>query len=97
MVTNRDIIVYGMQAWDFNIASTCKYTALEMSKNNRVLYVNPPLQRSSALFHKDEPDIKKRLRINKGLEKDLVKAGENLWVLYPKTIVESINLKVTNF
>jgi len=91
MVTNRDIIVYGMQAWDFNIASTCKYTAIEMSKNNRVLYVNPPLQRSSALFHKDEPDIKKRLRINKGLEKDLVKEGENIWVLYPKTIVESIN------
>ena len=91
MITNRDIIVYGMQAWDFNIASTCKYTAIEMSKNNRVLFVNPPMQRSSALFHKNDPDIAKRLKINRGEEEDLVQESENLWVLYPKTIVESIN------
>lgn len=91
MIKNRDIIVYGMQAWDFNIASTCKYTAIEMSKNNRVLYVNPPLQRSSALFHKNDPNIQKRLRINRGEEDDLVKESESLWVLYPKTVVESIN------
>ena len=91
MIKNRDIIVYGLQAWDINIASTCKYTAMEMAKNNRVLFVNPPMQRSSALFHKDDPMIQKRLRVNKGLEDDLVKESENLWVLYPKTVVESIN------
>ena len=101
MIKNRDIIVYGMQAWDFNIATTCKYTAIEMSKNNRVLYVNPPLQRSSALFHKNDPSIQKRLRINKGLENDIVKESDSLWVLYPKTVVESINWikspKIFNF
>lgn len=91
MIKDRDIIVYGLQAWDFNIASTCKYTAIEMSKNNRVLYVNPPMQRSSAILHKNEPDIKKRLKINRGEEDDLVQESENLWVLYPKTVVESIN------
>ncbi len=91
MIKNRDIIVYGMQAWDFNIASTCKYTAIEMAQNNRVLFVNPPMQRSSALFHKNDPDIQKRLRINIGEEDDLVQEGNNLWVLYPRTVVESIN------
>jgi len=91
MIKGRDIIVYGLQAWDFNIASTCKYTAIEMAKNNRVLYVNPPMQRSSALFQKNDPAIKKRLRINKGLEPDLVQEDNNLWVLYPRTVVESIN------
>lgn len=91
MIKNRDIIVYGLQAWDINIASTCKYTAMEMAKNNRVLFVNPPMQRSSALFHKDDPMIQRRLRVNKGLEEDLVKESDNLWVLYPKTVVESIN------
>jgi glycosyltransferase involved in cell wall biosynthesis len=91
MVKDKDIIVYGLQAWDYNVASTCKYTAIEMSRNNRVLYVNPPMQRSSAMFQKDEPEIQKRLRINRGEEDDLVQENENLWVLYPKTIIESIN------
>jgi len=91
MIVDRDIIVYGLQAWDINIASTCKYTATEMTKNNRVLFVNPPMQRSSAIKHKNDPSIQKRLRINRGEEDDLVQVNENLWILYPKTVVESIN------
>lgn len=91
MIKKRDIVVYGLQAWDINIASTCKYTAMEMARNNRVLFVNPPMQRSSALFHKDDPMIKKRILINKGQEPDLVQESENLWILYPRTVVESIN------
>ncbi len=91
MVKNRDIIINALQAWDYNIASTCKYTAIEMAKNNRVLFVNPPMQRSSAIFLKNNPGVQKRLRINRGEEDDLVQESENLWVLYPKTVVESIN------
>ncbi len=91
MIKNRDIIVYGLQAWDYNIASTCKYTAIEMSRHNRVLYVNPPLQRSSALLHKQDEDVAKRLKINRGEAEDLEQKSDSLWVLYPKTIVESIN------
>ena len=91
MVKNRDIIVYGLAPWDFNIATTCNYTAIEMAKNNRVLFVNPPLQRSSTFFQKNDPIIQKRIRINSGKEEDLVQESENLWILYPKTVVESIN------
>jgi hypothetical protein len=91
MVQGRDIIVYGLQAWDYNIASTCKYTAIEMARHNRVLYVNPPLQRSSLMREKDDPAIQKRIKILKGQEDDLVQEMDNLWVLYPKTVVESIN------
>jgi glycosyltransferase involved in cell wall biosynthesis len=91
MIKDRDFIVYGLQPWDLNIASTCKYTALEISKNNRVLFVNPPLQRSSALKEKHKPEVQKRLRIIKGEEADLVQENENMWILYPRTIVESIN------
>lgn len=91
MVKNRDFIVFGLQPWDLNIASTCKYTALEISKNNRVLFVNPPLQRSLLVKHRDDPQVQKRIRILKGQEPDLVQEKENLWVLYPRTIAESIN------
>lgn len=91
MIKNRDFIVFGLQAWDINIASTCKYTALEISKNNRVLFVNPPLQRRLAIMNRNQPAVKKRLRIIKGKEPDLVKIHDNFWVLYTRTIVETIN------
>lgn len=91
MVKNRDIIAFGLQPWDLKIAFTNKYTVLEMAKNNRVLFVNPPLQRSAVIKGKDRPEVQKRLRILKGKEPDLVQYNENLWILYPRTIVESIN------
>lgn len=91
MVENRDIIVFGLQPWDLNIASTCKYTAIEMSKKNRVLFVNPPLTRNLALRQKDLPEVQKRLRIIKGKEPDIVQENDNMWILYPRTIVESVN------
>lgn len=88
---NRDFIVFGLQPWDITIGSTCKYTAIEISKKNRVLFVNPPLIRSSILKNKSAPQVAKRLRIIKGLEPDLVQVSPTMWVLYPKTIIESIN------
>ncbi len=97
MINNRDFIVFGLQPWDLNIASTCKYTAIEMSKKNRVLFVNPPLSRNMVLRQKDSDQVKKRLRIMKGEEPDLVQENDNLWVLYPKTIVESVNWIPVNF
>jgi glycosyltransferase involved in cell wall biosynthesis len=89
MVNNRDIIVFGIQNWD--ISSISRDTALEMAKRNRIIYVNPPLHRISALFHKKEPDIHNKLEIIKGRKLDLTKVGENMWVFYPRTIAESIN------
>ncbi|MBU1012720.1 MAG: glycosyltransferase [Bacteroidetes bacterium] len=91
MIKDRDIIVYGLQPFDLGIASTCKYTALEMSKNNRVLYVNSPLQRKFAMFHKDLPEVQKRLKILKGEAPDLEQINDKMWTLYPRTMSESIN------
>lgn len=91
MIKNRDFIVFGIQAWDISIASTCKYTALEISKNNRVLFVNPPLQRRIALMDSKKPTVQKRLQIIKGKKPDLIKINDNFWVLYPRTITETIN------
>lgn len=91
MIKNRDIIAFGLQPWDLKIAFTNKYTVLEMAKNNRVLFVNPPLQRSAVIKDRNKPEVQKRLRIIKGEEADLVQYNENLWILYPRTIIESIN------
>ncbi len=91
MIENRDIVAFGLQPWDLDIAFTLKYTAIEMSVKNRVLFVNPPLQRSSQLKEKNKPEVQKRLDIIKGKEPDIVQVNENMWVFTPRTIIESIN------
>ncbi|MFT5250564.1 MAG: teichuronic acid biosynthesis glycosyltransferase TuaH [bacterium] len=91
MIQDRDIIVVGIQAWDIEIGSNSKNIALEFSKNNRVLYVNPPMVRSVMRKQKQEETIQKRIRIKNGKESDLVEISPDLWSLYPKNIVESIN------
>jgi len=91
MIEGRDFVVFGLQSWDLHIATTIKYTALEFSKKNRVLFVNPPLQRSFQILHRDLPEVRKSLKIIKKEADDLVRFNDNLWVLYPRTILESIN------
>ncbi|WP_350284728.1 glycosyltransferase [uncultured Croceitalea sp.] len=91
MIKGRDIIVMGIQAWDIEIGSNCKNIATEFAKQNRVLYVNPPMDRISRYRERDIEKIKKRVRIKKGLQDDLVQLGDTMWNLYPKTQTESIN------
>lgn len=91
MITNRDIVIVGQQAWDIEIGSNCKNVALEFSKNNRVLYVNPPLDRITTLRHAHDPKVQKRLAVVNNHENGLVQVQENLWNLYPDKVIESIN------
>jgi len=91
MIANNDIIIVGQQPWDIEIGSNCKNIALEFSKSNRVLYVNPPLDRISLLRDRKDDRIKKRLSIIKGKNAGLVKIQDNLWNLYPDCMIESIN------
>jgi len=91
MIKDKDIIVVGIQAWDIEIGSNCKNIALEFAKENRVLYVNPPMVRSVMRKQKHKESIQKRIRIKNGIEDDLVEISPNLWNLYPKTLIESIN------
>ena len=91
MITNRDIIVIGIQAWDIGIGSNCKNIAEEFAKNNRVLYVNSPLDRISMFRLRKLEKIKKRIKIVKSGIPELVDISKNLWNLYPADIIESIS------
>lgn len=91
MMTHRDILVVGQQPWDIEIGSNCKNIALEFSKNNRVLYVNPPLDRITRLRHKHDKNVQKRIAIINHKKSGLERIGDNLWNLYPDVMVESIN------
>ena len=91
MIKDRDIVVVGIQAWDIEIGSNCKNIAMEFAKHNRVLYVNPPLDRATLKRERDTERIQKRLRIKNGEENGLVEVANHLWNLYPESMTESIN------
>ncbi|QQL50883.1 glycosyltransferase [Mucilaginibacter ginkgonis] len=90
LIKNRDIIMVGQQPWDTEIGSNAKNIAVEFSKNNRVLYVNSPLDRIQYLRRKDEPAVKKRIEMLRTKAENVIKISDNLWNLYPDEIIESI-------
>ncbi|ETZ22604.1 glycosyltransferase [Pedobacter sp. V48] len=87
----KDIIIIGQQAWDTTIGSNCKNIALELSKHNRVLYVNSPLDRITLYRDRHNPKVKRRLDAVKNKEHNLIQVENNIWNLYPDCLVESIN------
>ena len=97
LITNQDFIIVGQQAWDTEIGSNCKNIALELSKHNRVLYVNPPLDRITLFRKKNDEKVIKRKRMLKGKEKNLVMIEHNLWNFYPACVLESINWIKSHF
>jgi len=90
MIRGKDIVVVGLQPWDIEIGSNCKDVAIEFSKNNRVLYVNPPLDMNTMLLHRNRPAVKKRLNIRRTGD-SLVEVAPNIWNLYPDRSIYSIN------
>ncbi|MBT3800389.1 MAG: glycosyltransferase [Bacteroidetes bacterium] len=90
MIKGKDIIVTGIIHWEIEIGSNCQDIAKEFSKNNRVLYVYHPLNHATWLKSKD-PKVKDRLKKSRSKERGLVKKNENLYILYTKRIIFSIN------
>ncbi len=91
MIKNRDIVMVGLAAFDIRSGSNVINLAEVFSKQNRVLYVNYPLDRMTILRKRKDPVIKKRLKIIKGEIPDLKQINDNLWSFYPKTVLKSIN------
>jgi glycosyltransferase involved in cell wall biosynthesis len=97
IITNCDIIIVGQQPWDTEIGSNCKDIALEFSKNNRVLYVNRPLDSITRFRHASDPLVKKRIDIINKKQDGLLQIQPRLWTYYPDRIVRSINWIRSNF
>lgn len=91
MIKNRNIVIVGLQPWDIKIGSNCKNIAIELSRHNRVLYVNPPLDRSTYLKGGTNDQIRHRLDVIKGRKPGVEKVMENIWNLTPSHVAESIN------
>jgi glycosyltransferase involved in cell wall biosynthesis len=88
----KNIVIVGMQSWDIAIGSNCKNIATVLAKDNRVIYVNVPLNRKTYLKRPitDANDLR-RLSVLKGEDAGLEKLDDSFWSFYPKIIFESVN------
>ena len=87
----KDIVVIGIQPWDIEIGSNCKNIAEVFSRENRVLYVNTPLDRKSRFSERNTQKVKARLSVLKGKSQPIIQINPSLWVLNPNTMLESIS------
>lgn len=90
-IQGQDIIMVGIQAWDRPMGGNARDLALEFSKNNRVLYVNPPINRKNQLKPGKTDRMKRKLAVLQKRRPPLQQINKQLWVLTPKTIIESVN------
>ncbi|MBT29633.1 MAG: glycosyl transferase family 1 [Thalassobius sp.] len=79
------IVITSLQSWYIDVGSNCKDIALELSKKNRVIFVNRAYDRITNI----------RILLNKLDKKagrgSLEQINPNLWVYTPKVIFESVN------
>ena len=88
---DRDFIFTGLQIWDIPIGSNAIDIAREISGNNRVLYVNTPLDQMSVL-RKGKNDISdSRIEVIRKKADPLRKLSDSLWVLDLPFSVWSVN------
>lgn len=94
---NRDFIITSSQAWDIEIGSTIKNTALELSKRNRVMFVSTPMDLATRLrnIRSDKTSqseaFRRRMDVLQGKASPVRKINDNLWVVDCPFAVLSIN------
>jgi len=84
-MNGKDIIITGLQNFEMGLGSNCRNIALEFAKDNRVLYVNPPIDRATQI--KNIFDRYNDLQLNGSLKK----INDNLFLLTPSVKLSSIN------
>jgi len=87
-----DIVIVGLQPWSTAIGSNCVDMAKVFSQTCRVLYVNRATDRRTELSMWFGNSASKSMYRQKNHEFQLTKVNQNLWVLDPGVVLESINL-----
>ena len=91
LIMNRDIVMFSFQSWDTEIGSNFKDMAIELAKNNRILFINRALDRSSLRKNKNDAITKTRLASVQTGKGEIEQVDSNIWVHNPRVIMESIN------
>lgn len=90
-IKGRDIVLFGFQPWEIQTGSNFVDIAFELARYNRVLFINRALDRVSVWKHRGDSQIQNCLNDIRKKKNNLKKIHEQLWVLNPATVLESIN------
>ena len=89
---NKCFVITSLQPWDIEIGSTIKNTALEISKENRVIYVNSPIDFATWIKgNKAIQSNKRRMEVIRKKVNPIRKIKDNLWVVDSTFIAYSFN------
>lgn len=87
----QDIIIIGLQPWYTPVGSNCKAIARQFARHNRVLYVNTPPDRRTLLTNREDPGLQYHRQVLQGKSPAMMQVDDQLWNLYPATVLESLN------
>ena len=90
-IKGKDIVIIGLQPWYYNIGSNCKDIAAGLAKNNRVLYVNKPLNRKTWVSKNKDKGVQLHCDVITNKIKPVENVQKNIWQFFPESIIESIN------
>jgi len=88
---NKDIVVISQQSWDEEIRTNPRMIVSEFVKQNRILYINPPLDVNTVLSGYKNSRVQNRIKILLGQKEGLVQVDEKIWVYTPSILGLSIN------
>jgi teichuronic acid biosynthesis glycosyltransferase TuaH len=89
-IKNRDIVLFSSQPWNSGIAFNFKDMAFELARYNRVLFIDRARDRHSIL-----KTIFSSKKQESGISETPERIQDNLWILHPKSMLESGNWSPT--
>lgn len=92
MKEQLNFVFVSLQRINTDRDSTSTNIAKELAKKHRVLYINPPIDKRTYYFGNVDRYTEKHIQLIKtGRGENLEQVAENLWILNPLTLVNSIN------
>ncbi|MCK9312120.1 MAG: glycosyltransferase [Bacteroidales bacterium] len=93
----QHFIITSLQIWEIEIGTTIRNIALEISKQNKVLYINTPLDHFTWLRSRNRPKSDHRIDVIRKKMPPVKQINENLWVLNFPFMIYSVNRLPTSF
>jgi len=85
---NKDFIFTSLQSWDVSIGSTVREIAKEISKKNRVLFINSPLDIKTFYGKEKIHETEFRRNVVKSGKVSIRQFNKNIWVIdFPFTVM----------
>lgn len=91
MISGEYFIITSLQPWDLEIGFNAKDIALEISKNNKVLFINTPLDYKTLYKGEDSPEYRRRKEVINKKVSPIRQISPSLWVVDLPFAVYPIN------